>query len=228
MHIWITIILSIILLILLLSAIVHKCQGKLTVSRFFNIEAKNAYPTLVKELGQPQIVVNQPGGFVMWFPRQSDPSIPFSNVILKDEQILHTIPHQHYDFLYTSVIINIPEKDLVSTLSVSKSLYYDRVTRELTIRCNSLAANKAIIYAVLQRLTNPVVWNASIAHNIEQQILESIINNDGSVNATKSLNGCILKQLDTININNRDLERLQYNQIERFVPRAYKQIPVAP
>ena len=41
--------------------------------------------------------------------------------------------------------------------------------------------------------------------------------------------------MDTINIKNRDFERLTsryetrgYNPIERFVPRTYKQIPTAP
>ena len=115
MYHWITIILSIILLILLLSAVVHKCQGKLTVSRFLNIEAKNAYPSLVKELGQPQIIVNQPGGFVMWFPRQSDPSVPFSNVILKDSVL--TLDFKNNKFFQVEIDSATANEDAFNTFA---------------------------------------------------------------------------------------------------------------
>ena len=148
---WLCILTIFILLGLLTCVLTHTCNNKLSVSRFLNIEAKNAYQLLLDELGHPQIVVNQPGGFVMWFPKQIKSS-PYNSIILKDEQILHNTPQPHYDFLYTTIAINIPEKELMTVLSVNKSLFYDRVTRELTVRCNSLLANECILNDVVNKL----------------------------------------------------------------------------
>jgi hypothetical protein len=197
MHIWlITIVLFVVLLILI---VLHNCGDKSSVSRFLNTDSKNIYPSLVKELGQPQVVFNHAGGFVMWYPKQYNPSIPFSSVILKDEQISHSTPDQHYDFLYTTIIINIPEKDLFDILSINKSIFYDRVTRELSVRCNSLNSNRSIIYSVLQRLINP---------------FEYISYNDKATNIN------ILNKLNIVNIKNRDFEG--------FSQKVYKQIPKSP
>lgn len=193
MHLWIPIIL--ILIILFVFVAYHREEP---VSRFRNTECKRAYRSLVGEFGQPQVIVNHPGGFVMWNPNEYDRSIPFSTVILKDEQILHS-PYNHYDFLYTTIIVDITESQLPQALSVNKNLYYDRVTRELTIRCNSIEVNKDTIYKVLQRLTH---------------------SNDNS----GSLNSCITREINKINTRQNG----GYNPIESFVTKTYKQIPVAP
>lgn len=136
----------------------HRCT-KNSVSRFLNIEPKKEYDSLVKKLGNPEVVINKPGGFVMWFPKKMDPSNPYTCIILKDEQVLHKITDKdsHYDFLYTTIVINIPENKLSSVLSINKSIFYDRVTRELTVRCSTLESNKTIVYKIVQYLLNKPV-----------------------------------------------------------------------
>lgn len=203
------------------------------VSRFKHEPVKTVYKSVVDSLGYPHIVVNQPGGFAMWFPNTLDKSQPYNSVIIKDEQIPHSpiglfspkTGTNHYDCLYSTVIANIPESELQSILSVNKSIFYDRATNELTVRCNSLASNKSIIYAIIQRVLNPVVWNASIAQTIEHQTRSNICNIDGSTNASsdKILDGCLTRQLDLLNNSSSDIQKR-----EQFIQKTYKKIPVAP
>jgi len=149
---WICGLVIVILLALLIYITTHQTT-KESVSRFYHPEPKAMFTRLVSEFGHPQIMINQRKGFAMWFPSKSNPKSPYESIILKDEKV------QRYDdgeiinsFLYTTIIIDIPEERVADIVKISKYMYYDRESKELTVRGNTFIGNKHILYAVVSLL----------------------------------------------------------------------------
>ena len=209
------IVLILLLVLIVLYILTHSCS-KSAVSRFFYTDPKHAYKSIVKELGHPDIIVNRPGGFAMWFPENS----PLKSIILKDERVPHG---NHSDFLYVTVDIDISDDDLQKVVSTNKSTFYDADSGELIVRCNSLASCRATIFAIVQRLINPDVWNSILSRDVEQQTLSKMINN---TDLSTSLDGCLSKHLDIAKEGFYHTKK--YHYMEGFFPKEYKQIPVAP
>lgn len=99
---------------------------------------------------KPDIYVKKPGGIAIW----KNPDF-FYEIIVKDESILHEEPEKHCDFLYGGILIEIPDDKLPKILSLSKSIYYDKLKKVLYSRCHFLGAVIATLMLSIQILHNP-------------------------------------------------------------------------
>ena len=70
----------------------------------------------------------------------------FSEHYIKDQEISHCVPAEHYDFLYSSVKCYVPPNKRLAVLSISGSINYDGLTKLLRARCASFEANIATLY----------------------------------------------------------------------------------
>ena len=182
-----------ILLIVAISIVVYLLQTgnnkEIHISNFINKDSKDCYTILLKKYKSPDVIYNKPGGFVVWYPKQTDPKSIFSSLMLKDESLTHL---DHKDFLYGTVIVELTDEQLNKIIPLSKSFFYDRGTKELTIRCNSLNNLNALFYLLFSKLD----LQSSEEIN-ETTVLQDIKNGDKEW--TKNLEYHLLSQIDTIN-----------------------------
>lgn len=173
---WICIFVIIVLVALIVYVSTHRKGVKDSVSQFSNNDATCMYVRLVSEFDSPQIVINQKGGFAMWFPSKVFENSPYESIILKDQQ----------NFLYTTIIIDIPPSKLRDVLSIYGGVYYDSASREFTVRSTSLLANKRILIAVLKYLTDPSITVQSAQNILGSSWSEDLLDNTSFASTTFS------------------------------------------
>lgn len=175
---WICLLVIVILLALIVYVATYRKGVKESVSQFVNSEPKSLFVRLVDEFGSPQIIINQKGGFAMWFPSKVYEDSPYESVILKDEAVTRMEDGtMKKNFLYTTIIIDIPEIKLHDILSISKNVYYDRTSKEFTVRSDSITINKHILISILKYLTDPSVTVQSAKDLLEHTWIENILDN---------------------------------------------------
>ena len=113
------------------------------IDQFTKKLPKERYPDLVAEFGKPDDHAN---GIIYWYNKKE----LYNRIVLKDEEILHCKPAKHYDFLYSTISVYIPRDVVCEIMKISKSIYYDQLKRELTVRCHFTGANIATLYLALQ------------------------------------------------------------------------------
>lgn len=133
--------------ILLIYMKTHQTSITSHVSQFENDSPKSYYISLVSEFGPPQTIINQPNGFSMWFPSKMENS-PYETVILKDEK--------NDKFVYTTIIVNIPNQQLQNILQIYKDIKYDTESKELTVKGSNIIQNKYVISAILNYLNGNI------------------------------------------------------------------------
>lgn len=104
-------------------------------------------PDVIAEFGTPNIIDTSPGGLARWGPSVLK-GTPYTEILLKDEQIPHESPMPHDDYLYSSVCVNLPPRVQIAMMAITKSVWYDRLTHTLTARCHYMQANVATILLV--------------------------------------------------------------------------------
>jgi hypothetical protein len=109
---------------------------------------------LYELFGYPDVFVNKPGGFAIWFKSKKN---PFNEIILKDEMILNS--NNQYDFLYITVSTNIIDQQLPLIYSIKENVFYDNGTKELTVRSNSLKNNLIMLQLIESGLQNGHISN---------------------------------------------------------------------
>ncbi len=140
------------------------------INNFVNELPKERYPDLVKEFGEPD---NTEKGTIYWYNKKG----LYNRVVLKDEAIQHCSPTKHYDFLYSTIPVYLPLSTVCQVLSISKSIYYDQLKRELTVRCHFTGANIATIYLALKVATGQLtVDNIKALHSYKQTIMATMDN----------------------------------------------------
>ena len=121
-------------------SLAKKNSTGIEISRFQTEDTKTLFPILVSKFGQPNVVINQKGGFCLWFPNRTNPQSVYDSIILKDEEI----PHEtHNDCLYMTVTVDIPEEKMADIHNLG--LFYNRKNNELIARCNNLSNTSALI-----------------------------------------------------------------------------------
>lgn len=121
-----------------------------SVSRFVHLLPKERYDDLVKEFGEPSILVNEAGGLAIWY----HPAF-YTQIVLKDESIEHDKPKPHCDFLYATVNVVVPFELVPLLLQISDSINYDNLKKELTARCHFMGANVATLWLAMRTLQDP-------------------------------------------------------------------------
>jgi hypothetical protein len=104
---------------------------------------------VISEFGTPGILDTSPGGLGRWGARLLT-GTPFTEIVIKDEAILHCCPAPHLDYLYASVRIQLSPENQAAMLKLSKSVWYDRLTHTLTARCHFMGAVVATLLLVTQ------------------------------------------------------------------------------
>ena len=123
------------------------------------------YNKLVNEIGEADVVANQPGGIAIWYIDNKD-GIHHS-IELRDEYVPHCVPAQHYDFLISYIRVYVPPEKLNDVITVSGSVGYDGLKHLLSARCASLEANMATLTTCLKVMNNE---NQSYGDNIKKDI----------------------------------------------------------
>jgi len=161
----------VVILILSLIVYVSSCRKELieNIDQFKNDHPKRLFISLVNEFGSPQIIINQQGGFVMWFPSKVFEDCPYESIILKDEG---------GNCVYTTVIVHIPRSPtdkIKELINIHKKIYYDSESEELTVKGRSLIEIKRGILACLMCLHGQRVQDCRII--METSFGEKIIEN---------------------------------------------------
>jgi hypothetical protein len=102
-------------------------------------------PDVIAEFGTPSIIDTSPGGMARWAPNVLK-GTPFTEIILKDEEIFHG--GGHVDFLTASVCVDLSPEVQQAMLPITESVWYDRLTHTLSARCHAMHANVATILLV--------------------------------------------------------------------------------
>lgn len=116
------------------------------LSQWTHEKPRQYFPVAKKLLGKPTFIANVRSGMVYW--KKKGNSL-FAEHRLVDQAVYHCVPGPHYDFFYSSVKFFVPPKKRLDVLRISGSLTYDGLTKLLTARCASLAANIATLYLAM-------------------------------------------------------------------------------
>jgi len=130
-----------------------------------NLEWKHGPPQasaniLYDVLGKPNRMSPEAGGVVIWenvdpFFRQANvfpgKSLQvYSKIMIKDEQIPHLVPGPHTDSMYAFMYMDIPSDKVNDVLSLTESIGYDTMKKEIYARCHFMAANIVSLYLAKQ------------------------------------------------------------------------------
>lgn len=109
-----------------------------------NKDAASYLPLLIAKYGQPSSIDPSVGGEVIW-KKNRLLNTCFDRVVLKDESVAHCKPMMHRDFVYAYVNYDIPPSKFLEVTSLSGSISYDPLTKQLRSRCGSIEANIATL-----------------------------------------------------------------------------------
>ena len=104
-------------------------------------------PDVIAEFGTPNIIDTSPGGLALW-GASSLKGTPFTEIILKDEEIYHG--GSHVDFLTAGVCVDLRPEVQHAMLAITESVWYDRLTRTLYARCHHMGAVVSTLLLVTQ------------------------------------------------------------------------------
>ena len=178
------------------------------------IERNNLLPENERKSnpGFPDVLINKPKiGLAIWY----NPTSFIVKHEMKDEQVAHSVPSFHRDFLYTTIRLYI-EPDLVPYVqSISGSVMLDLLKKEVSARCGSLAANYATLRTVIEVIQNKKLNDNSVIisnNNIEEnkEIITSLYKkNIGNKDDDKE------KNYEYIKIEVPDNHKAYENELER-------------
>jgi len=120
------------------------------LNQFVNKIPQEKYIELKTEFGKPDHIINKKNGYAVWNKRGH-----IEKLILKDELIIHKFPTSHFDFLYATIKIYIPDDILYEVLELNNTLYYDKLNHELTCRCNCMESIISTFYLTTHIIKNP-------------------------------------------------------------------------
>ena len=113
-----------------------------------NQEPQRFARSLIRHWGQPD---EETGTQATWYNRDG-----FKRVTVLDEYILHCCPEPHYDFVYSTIDLNVP-KNLVRVLAdSSESILVDLLKNEVSARCATLSANAVTLNYVMDVVSGRV------------------------------------------------------------------------
>ena len=99
---------------------------------------------LIAQYGQPSSIDPSAGGTIVWKKNRLMNTV-FDRIELRDESIPHCKPAPHKDFLYAYVNYDVAPSKFLEVTSLSGSVSYDPLKKELRARCASMEANIATL-----------------------------------------------------------------------------------
>jgi hypothetical protein len=116
---------------------------------YWKIDPKREYYKAVSLFGKPYYVGYSPGGVAIW-KKFKTPS-PFKRIMITDSCVEHSHTASgpsHNDCIYTTIKYRVDPKKIMDILRVSDTVMYDKLREELTVRCNSIEDNIAVLVLV--------------------------------------------------------------------------------
>ena len=104
---------------------------------------------VIAEFGTPSILDTSPGGMGVW-KQNLLAGTPYTEIVIRDEEVKHCCPMVHYDYLYATVCVDLSPEVQAAMLPITKSVWYDRLTHRLTARCHFMGPNVATLLLVTQ------------------------------------------------------------------------------
>tara|TARA_B100000575_G_C23119980_1_gene647961 strand:- start:848 stop:1615 length:768 start_codon:yes stop_codon:yes gene_type:complete len=138
-------ILNVLLILLVVIVLVLGVRLSLNINNFKHKDAAEQYDILTKKYGNPSISDLSEGGIAIW-KKDKLKGTCFHEIKLLDESVSHCVPAPHRDFLYTYVKYEVPDDKVLDVISLSGSVAYDPLKKELRARCGSEAANIGTLY----------------------------------------------------------------------------------
>lgn len=138
---------------------------------WINRTAAEYVSVVALRFGYPSAIDPTPKGLAIW------KSIKLSNscidrIEVRDEAIAHAQPIRHFDFVY--VFVNLPQSlvpRISAVLSLSTSLGYDQVKRQLWARCNTVEGAIATLALASHIGNGSVSLNYANANDLLDQYL---------------------------------------------------------
>jgi hypothetical protein len=138
---------------------------------WINRTAAEYVSVVALRFGYPSAIDPTPKGLAIW------KSIKLSNscidrIEVRDEAIAHAQPIRHFDFVY--VFVNLPRSFVTrisAVLSLSTSLGYDQVKRQLWARCNTVEGAIATLALASHIGNGSVSLNYANANDLLDQYL---------------------------------------------------------
>jgi hypothetical protein len=102
-------------------------------------------------LGEPICMGKCRGGCISWnnvemLADREGRGYVFDELKIVDEAVEHVVPAIHMDFFYVCMKLECPEERINSLLSLSESVMYDRLKRQVIVRCHFMPANIVSLY----------------------------------------------------------------------------------
>ena len=173
----------------------------ISVSNFYHELPKKQFAGLISEFANPDIVVNKPYGIAIWKNKGY-----YDVIMLLDESVQHNDPEPHCDFLYTIVTVYIPHDLVCMVLDLSETITYDKLKGQLSVRCQSMAANVATLYYALKIVSEPN--NFDYNKSQYDELISSTINKQNYSNLENQL-GQLIEQ--NHNIYQNELSNINLN-----------------
>ena len=129
------------------------------------------YDMVVEKYGKPDLLINKQGGLCIWSDYKKIK--PHKSILLMDEYVDHDKPKQHFDFLYSYINIYVPPSKLYDVLSISGSVNYDPLKKELFARCGSFEANFATLRTVFNVINNKKTEYGQNINNKDDEIKDN-------------------------------------------------------
>lgn len=121
-------------------------SGPLT---WLNKDAANYVKVLIDTYGLPSSVDPTAGGIVIW-KKDKLLNTCFDRLEVRDESIPHVYPMPHNDYVYTFVNYDVNPSKFLDVSSISGSISYDPLKKQLRARCGSIEANVATLALATQ------------------------------------------------------------------------------
>jgi len=158
----------------------HKSRDKKEKHHHKSHDKSKELPYLkiaTREYGEPSILYvsksDPNGSFAHWseqaLKEAGHPEL--RRVEIRARGYTHDFPRPHGDYVYTTVVYEIPPKKIWDVLKLSDSLSYDRLSHEVTSRCAGWRTNSAILYLAC-RLADGFI---SLEDAEERDVLEKMM-----------------------------------------------------
>lgn len=127
--------------------LVEVCNNTfLALKNFNHQDAVDYSKKMIEVFGDPDgVMFNQ-----LYWKEVDD----MKDVIVKDEKIEHNFPEKHYDFIYSSHQIEVPQHLYDIFAFVSGSIIVDGLKNLVTARCGTLYANAITLQFVKDVINN--------------------------------------------------------------------------
>jgi hypothetical protein len=161
-------------------------QAKQVKTNWKHKKAQAALERAMVYFGKPNILAPQKGGIAIWdkkhtnssrFKKYFGLSSVFERCELRDEAVKHNCPKPHTDNFYSYIKVDINPKQLMKVLSLSGSVGYDPLKKELYARCADIEPNIATLMLAMKIINNKITIQRIQRNNLYKQTIVSYYGN---------------------------------------------------